>query len=249
VGQTIVEVQRFSGSPDRSSAPVTKIVNGLILHVGGEIMRGRLIWGVALIAMGAFFLAQQFGLFGTLQVSFWAFAFGVLALMFLLTFFADRRQWWALIPGFIMLGLTVMIINTQNEFLSGTQAGALFLFSIGLPFLLIYLVDRRMWWALIPGGVLTVIALITLVAGSQISGQVIAAIMLFGLAIVFALVRFATRSNPYMGWATWVAIILAVIGALVLFTGPQAATLVGPAILIGLGLFLLVRAYWPRLRS
>ena len=37
--------------------------------------------------------------------------------------------------------------------------------------------------------------------------------------------------------------------ALVLIAGPQAAALVGPAVLIGLGLFLLARAYWPRLRS
>jgi len=212
-------------------------------------MRGRMIWGVALIALGAFFLAQQFGLFGTLQVSFWAFAFGFLAVMFLLTFVGDRRQWWALIPGFILLGLTVLIINDQNEFISSTQAGALFLFSIGLPFLLIYLVDRRMWWALIPGGVLTMIALITFMTDRELSAQAITAILLFGLAFVFALVRFATRSNPYMGWATWVAIILAGIGALVLITGPQATAIVGPAILIGLGLFLLARAYWPRLRS
>ena len=145
--------------------------------------------------------------------------------------------------------MALLIVNDQNEFIPAQQAGALFLFSIGLPFLLIYLVDRRMWWALIPGGVLTVIALITFVSGGELSGQTIAAIMLFGLAAVFALVRFATRSSPYMGWATWVAIILAVIGALVLITGPQAAALVGPAILIGLGLFLLARAYWPRLRS
>ncbi len=212
-------------------------------------MRGRLIWGVALVAMGAFFLAQQLGLFGTLQVSFWIFAFGFLAVMFLLTFVGDRRQWWALIPGFVLLGLTVLIFNDQNEFMTGTQAGALFLFSIGLPFLLIYLVDRRMWWALIPGGVLTVLALITFLSARELPGQAIAAVIFFGLAIVFAVVRFATRSSPYMGWATWVAIILAAIGALVLITGPQAAALVGPAILIGLGLFLLARAYWPRLRS
>ena len=212
-------------------------------------MRGRLIWGVALIAMGAFFLAQQVGLLGAVQLPFWAFAFGLLGVVFLGTFIADRRQWWALIPGFILLGVTLMIVNEQNEFMSTQQAGALFLFSIGLPFLLIYLIDRQMWWALIPGGVLSVLALITFVSGNQISGQAIAAIMLFGLAIVFALVRFATRSSPYMGWATWVAIILAVIGALVLITGPQAAALIGPAILIGLGLFLLARTYWPRLRS
>ncbi|HTP06856.1 MAG TPA: hypothetical protein VMP08_01300 [Anaerolineae bacterium] len=212
-------------------------------------MRGRWIWGVALIAMGAFFLAQQLGLFGALQLPFWAFAFGLLGLIFLGTFITDRRQWWALIPGCILLGVALVIVNEQNEFIPAQQAGALFLFSIGLPFLLIYLVDRRLWWALIPGGVLTVIALITWVSGGAVSGQVITAIMFFGLAAVFAVLRFATRHNPWMGWATWVAIILAGIGALLLITGPAATAIVGPAILIGLGLILLVRAYWPRLRS
>jgi citrate synthase len=114
----------------------------------------------------------------------------------------------------------------------------------------IYLVDRRMWWALIPGGVLSVIALITFLTGSVgISGTTITAIILFGLAIVFGFLRFATRRNPLMGWATWVAIILAAIGVLVLFSGPVAVEVIGPAILIGLGLILLARVYWPRLRS
>jgi signal transduction histidine kinase len=212
-------------------------------------MRGRLIWGVALIAIGAFFLAQQFGLFGPLQLPFWAFAFGLLGVVFLVTFVADRQQWWALIPGCIMLGLAFVIINTENHFITDQQAGGLFLFSIGLPFLLIYLIDRRMWWALIPGGILSVLALITFVSGGAVSGQIVAAIMLFGLAAVFAVLRFATRSAPYMGWATWVAIILAAIGALLLITGPVATAVVGPAILIGLGLILLARVYWPRLRS
>jgi signal transduction histidine kinase len=209
-------------------------------------MRGRLIWGVALIAIGAFFLAQQFGLFGPLQLPFWAFAFGLLGVIFLITFFVDRQQSWSLIPGCILLGVALVIVNEQNEFITDTQAGALFLFSIGLPFLLIYLVDRRMWWALIPGGVLSVLALITFVSGGAVSGQSVAAIMLFGLAAVFAVLRIATRANPYTGWATWVAIILGAIGALLLITGPTATVIAGPAILIGLGLILLVRAYWGR---
>jgi signal transduction histidine kinase len=209
-------------------------------------MRGRLIWGVALIAIGAFFLAQQFGLFGPLQLPFWAFAFGLLGLIFLFTFLTDRQQWWALIPGCILLGVALLIANDQNEFITGQQAAGLFLFSIGLPFLLIYLVDQRMWWALIPGGVLSILALITFVSGGAVSGQVVAAIMLFGLAAVFAVLRFATRNSPWMGWATWVAIILAAIGALLLITGPVATAVVGPAILIGLGLILLVRAYRAR---
>ncbi len=54
--------------------------------------------------------------------------------------------------------------------------------------------------------------------------------------------------QSFMGRATWVAVILALIGTLVLVTGPQAA-IIGPAVLIGLGLFLLAHACWPRLRA
>lgn len=212
-------------------------------------MRGRLIWGLSLIAIGAFFLAQQFGLFGAVRLPFWAFAFGLLGVIFLATFISDRRQWWALIPGCILLGLTMMIVNGETQLLSDTQASALFLFSIGLPFLLIYLADRRLWWALIPGGVLSVIALLTFMTSRELSGTTITAVIFFGLAIVFGVVRFATRANPYMGWATWVAVLLAITGALVLVTGPQAAALIGPAILIGLGVFLLARAYRSKMRS
>ena len=207
--------------------------------------RGRMVWGLALILIGGIFLAQQLGLFGATQFPWYIIPFGILALLFLLTFVLDRRQWWALIPGFIMLGLTLLIFNDQNHLLTDTQAGAMFLFSIGLPFLLIFLFNRSMWWALIPGGVLSVVALITLLSDREASGQLLAATIFFGLAIVFALVRFATRSNPYMGWATWVAVILAVIGVVVLITGPQVAPIVGPAILIGIGLFLLIRALRP----
>ena len=41
-------------------------------------MRGRLIWGMSLIAIGAFFLMQQLGWFGAMQFPFWAFAFALL---------------------------------------------------------------------------------------------------------------------------------------------------------------------------
>ena len=78
-------------------------------------MRGRLIWGLSLIAIGAFFLMQQLGWFGAMQFPFWAFAFGLLGMIFLVNFVGDRRQWWALIPGCIMLGLAVVILNRKTS--------------------------------------------------------------------------------------------------------------------------------------
>ncbi|MFN8598385.1 MAG: hypothetical protein U0559_19645 [Anaerolineae bacterium] len=52
--------------------------------------------------------------------------------------------------------LTLVVFNEDNRLMTGEQAGGLFLFSIAAPFLLIFLMDRRQWWALIPGGVMTV---------------------------------------------------------------------------------------------
>ncbi len=212
-------------------------------------MRGRLIWGISLIVLGVFFLLNQLGWFGATHFSLLLFLFGFLALAFLLTFISNPRQWWPLIPGGVMLGLTLMIFNDQNKWFSGAQAGGLFLLCIGVPFLLITLIDRRQWWGLIPGGVLSAIALIVFLSERTVNAQVFTAMIFFGLAIIFGLVRVVTHSNPWMGWATWVALILAGIGALVLITGPQAASLVGPLVLVGLGVFLLGRALLARSRS
>jgi hypothetical protein len=210
--------------------------------------RWTIMWGVALVLFGAVLLAQQLGLLGPTQLSFAMFLFGVPALLFLLTFAFDRRQWWALIPGFVLLGLTLVVFNEQNHFLTSNQSGALFLFSIGLPFLLIFFVDRRMWWALMPGGVMTVIAIMPLLADT-VAGQVTGGIFFLGLAAVFALLRLATLSNPSTGWAWWPAAGLAIFGVIVLVLGGPAAQYVWPVLLIALGLWILVRGYWPRPRS
>ena len=210
--------------------------------------RWTIMWGIALVLLGGILLAQQLGLLGPTRLSFAVFLFGVPAVLFLLTFAADRRQWWALIPGFVLLGLSLVVINEENRFISTTQAGGLFLFSIGLPFLLIYILNRKMWWALIPGGVMVVLSVMPLLVDRSLSGQVTGAIFFLGLAAVFVLLRLATLSNPNMGWAWWPAAGLAVFGLVVLLAGTTASQIVWPAVLIGLGLWILVRGYWPRSR-
>lgn len=207
--------------------------------------RGRIFWGVALVLFGAALLAAQLGII-PFTINFALFLFGVPALMFLLAFVTDRRQWWALIPGSVLTGLTFLVFNGDNHLISGEQAGSVFLFSIGLPFLLIYVIDRRQWWALIPGGVMSVLALLPLVATRGTPGQVVAGLFFVGLAAVFGLVRLATRPNPAMAWAWWPAAILGTFGLFIVLTGTVAAELFWPLLLIGLGLLILARGYLPR---
>ena len=211
--------------------------------------RGSIIWGVALVLFGGVLLAQQLGLLGPMRLSFGMFLFGIPALLFLLTYVVDRRQWWALIPGSVLTGLTLIIFNEQNHFISTVQAGGLFLFSIGVPFLLIFVLNRKMWWALIPGGVMVVLSILPMLTDTGLSPQTIGGFFFIGLGAVFALVRLVTLPNPQMDWAWWPAGILVAFGSVIIVTGTVAAQIVWPAALIGLGLWILARGYLPRSRS
>ncbi len=205
--------------------------------------RWTIMWGVALVLIGALLLGQQLNLFGPMQLSFAVFLFGIPALMFLLTYISDRRQWWALIPGCILLGLAAVIFNEANHYAPSLVSGTIFLFSIALPFWLIY-ATKRWWWALIPAGVLTVLAIMPIISNDLLPGQIIGGIFFLGLAAVFALVRLATLSNPNMGWAWWPAGILAIFGALTILLGTASiAQYLWPVALIVLGGWLLLRNF------
>lgn len=205
--------------------------------------RWTVMWGVALVLIGGLLLGQQFNLFGPLQLSFAVFLFGLPALMFLATYFLDRRQWWALIPGCILLGLAAVVFNESNRYGSSQVSGAIFLFSIGLPFWLIFVI-KRWWWAIIPAGVMTVLAIMPIISNDMLPGQFVGGIFFLGLAATFALVRLATRSDPNMGWAWWPAGILGLVGALTILLGTaQIAQYIWPIGLIVLGGWLLMRNF------
>ncbi len=210
--------------------------------------RTRMFWGLALIVMGALFLAERLGVlpFG---LNFGMFLFGVPAVLFLLVFLSDRRQWWALIPASALAGLTFLVFNSEAHWMGDEQAASIFLFSIGVPFLLIYVFDRRQWWALIPGGVMTVIAMMPMFANTYLSGEFVGGMFFIGLAAVFALVRLATLNDPRMAWAWWPAAILGGFGVFIMLMGTVASQFFWPVMLIGLGLLILARGYLPRSHS
>jgi hypothetical protein len=205
--------------------------------------RWTIMWGVVLVLIGALLLGQQLNVFGPMQLSFAVFLFGIPALMFLVTYIMDRRQWWALIPGCILLGLSAVVFNESNRYGSSLVSGAIFLFSIALPFWLIY-VTKRWWWAIIPAGVMTVLAIMPIISNDMLQGQFVGGIFFLGLAATFALVRLATRSDPNMGWAWWPAAILGIFGALTILLGTASiAQYIWPIALIVLGGWLLLRNF------
>lgn len=68
---------------------------------------------------------------------------------------ARQERWWAVIPGGFMLVLGgVIAISSRTE--DPETLGTWLFVGLGLVFFLLYLIGekRRLWWALIPGGVL-----------------------------------------------------------------------------------------------
>ena len=210
-----------------------------------RLSRTSLVWGLTLLVLGGLLLAQNLNLLRA-PVPYWAVVFGGLWLLFLLTTLFNRSLWGLLIPGFILIGLAVVIFLTEGNVASGNVAGAVFLASVALPFWIIALVRRANWWAIIPAGAVSVLAAMPLLAESRLSGQIVGGVFFLGLGVTFALVRLATAGQPGMGWAWWPAVILGVFGLIVLASGDAR---LWPWVLIVGGVLLLLRSIVPVRRA
>jgi len=203
-----------------------------------RISRGALVWGLTLILLGVVLLAQNQGWL-RVPVPFWAWIFGGLGLLFLLTALTNWSMWGMVFPGFILLGLSVVVFLSTGSATSGNVVGAVFLASVALPFWVVALTRRANWWAIIPAGIVSVLVIMALLAESNLPGEVVGGLFFLGLGATFGLVRLWTIGQPGMGWAWYPALILAGFGAVVLATGdPQ----VWPVVLIAFGVLLLLRA-------
>jgi hypothetical protein len=201
----------------------------------------RFILGAVLVGMGAIGLLQTLGWISTsglLWGLFFGFLFFVGGVAFLSVFIRDRLQWWALIPGVILLFLGMLI--GFSELLPGIMnrlGGSFFLGGISLSFWLVYFFSRKNWWAIIPGGVLLTLALVAGIPESF--GFEGGGIFFLGLAATFALL--AVVEN--MTWAWIPAGVLFVMGALISMFATRYLSVVWPAALILGGLYMLYRAF------
>ncbi len=119
---------------------------------------------------------------------------------------------------------------------SGELSGAVFLGGVALGFWLVYILHREHWWATIPAGVLTTLAVLAKIGTGQ------TAVFFIGLGTTFLLVFLLPSPGGRKTWALIPAAILLVIG--ILFRTPyiEAVNYFGPAALIIGGGYLLYRA-------
>lgn len=157
------------------------------------------------------------------------------------------KNWWALIPGGVMLflALVTLLVDTAG----GEWVGAMFLFLIGLSFLIVYLNNRSRSWALLVAYILFVLSIAPALA--SFGGDVPAyfgSIFLLAVAIPFFVVYF--RSSEKNWWAiipAGVMTTLAIIATLAIagFIRDTATGGISNAILMG-GLAVTFAVVWLR---
>ena len=199
-----------------------------------------LVGGVLLVAAGVIFLLANLDII-TLD---WEILvgpmFGIAGLIFLVVFILNTTHWWALIPGFVLMGIGIIIFMSQTmESTAELWSGAIFLGMIGLAFWLIYITHRNHWWAIIPGGILLTLAVVTLMPEKVLlSGGV----FFLGLALTFGLVYILPKPDGKSTWAIFPAIVLLLIGLLVVLDVTNLIDFIWPVALLAGGGYVLFRA-------
>ena len=135
----------------------------------------------------------------------------MVAISFLVVYLNNQTRWWALLVAYItgVLGLGPLMSMGGRD---AEYFGSILLFAIAIPFFVVYFRSAHSWWAIIPAGAVSTVAVIVTLAiagwiNDASSGGYVGALLLAGLAATFAFVWL----REHRDWARIVTFILGVL--------------------------------------
>ena len=196
-----------------------------------------LLWSLVLIVVGALLLIGQLVEIGPWV---WVAVLAVGGLCALGLFLVDRSDERTLLGAYILLAIAGLIALATSELLRDDGIAVYVLLAIACPFVAAYVRKRAAWWALIPAYALTAIGGVVLLAESLgLSDNLITAYVMFAVAAPFFFVYARNRSQ----W--WPLIPGGILGAIGIgfLLAENFFAIVGAAVLVGLGAWILVRGF------
>ena len=174
----------------------------------------------------------------------------MIALSFLVVYLNNQTRLWALFVAYILAVLGIAPLMS----IGGRDAayyGPIFLFAVALPFFVMYFRSATNWWAIIPAGSVTVIAILAALAiagfidengrGGLLGAGLANAFLMGGLAVTFAVV-WLRHEKP---WAKIVTVVLALVAVASVFFGSYSQ-IFWPVAIILAGLYLFYTALRPK---
>ncbi len=129
-----------------------------------------------------------------------------------------RKNWWALIPMWVMAILTGVVVAADR--VQGEWLATIVMLGFAIPFLFVFLTNRQRWWALIPAFVFTVIAFVPIMA-MTLKGEYVGGLFTVFIGLPFLVAYFASRKA---WWAIIPAGVMISIGLMVILIGILGAT-------------------------
>jgi hypothetical protein len=146
-----------------------------------------LIPGMALIGLGMTIFMDQGSFSGA-----WSGAvfLGMLALSFWLVYAFHPSNWWAVIPGGVLMTLAAVSVIPGD----GNLSGGVFFLGMALTFGLLYLLPNpigKVKWALIPAGILAIFGVLILLGSTGLINYVwpVALLLAGGVVLVRAILK------------------------------------------------------------
>lgn len=195
-----------------------------------------IVWGSLFILFGLLSLAE---LYFDLGVWLWIIILSLAGLGTFLVYLTDRNNWPLLIPTYVLWAIAALATVLLLELLRSELVTLFVLTAIALPFIVVFLYDRRNnWWALIPACILLGIgSMVTLIEYSLINDALIPAYVMFIIAVPFLVVYALNREEK---WPLIPAGIMLIIGFSFLMATTLAPYIIG-GLLIVVGSLLIVR--------
>ena len=116
-----------------------------------------------------------------------------IAVPFLVAYATDpEKRKWALIPAWAMIVLTGVVLF--ESYVSGNLLATIILLSIALPFLVVYVYNRKQKWALIPFAAISVVSIIPLME-EVLPGSSFEIVLMVVFSVPFIVVYLFSRKN------------------------------------------------------
>jgi hypothetical protein len=189
----------------------------------------KILWGILLIAVGGLFLVDRLGYMDLdlLTRLDWSIVFAVTSAFFFVCYLlAGVRQWGWLFPALIFTALA-LIVGVLVDNRSDAMIAMPILLSVGIPFYVGYLLDRKHWGLLIPAWIMTIVSAIVVLSESAYP-DLIGAIVLYAIALPFIVVFLVSRRHK---WALIIGFVLAFIGLFPLLGPILPDAIAGPVVM------------------